>query len=796
MQDKRNQLFFFVLAGLLLLGYFSLRNRIWPPPQKPPQKEGEVAENQPPKEKEPPKPPAPAAKDAPQPRTETDRGKLLELGNDERFFLKVVLDPRGAGVRSVILPQFKQADERGRPTAQPLELVPAEANRLAPSFVLYHFDPRDLNDDRPLDTLGNLEWTVADKQTEGETQYVAFEATIPSGVKITKKYSLKVGEYHLGLEVKLKRTDDSKKDQKFRYQLAGARGLPVEGKWYTNTFRNALIAREQNGNVLRDLQDLRQLSLWRGGNEIRKEPGEMFRYAGVAVQYFASVIVVDNDQASQNFLSRARPTLETWVTKGSVKSIADDGKSFVLTLREPLKDPRDRTKDLTEEEFHVLDAKTASELSNYPVGARVAVTRFTAPSGASVAVALGNEDATQPLWEDDITVRVSTEPIDLKNEVVHKYLLYHGPVKPSLLRHMSGDATVSPDLIDRYVNELHLNTLTDYQSQSWFGTFLKTIGWSWLVISCTNLMHSVLGFLYTFIPNLGLCIIVLTVLVRGLIFPLSRIQALTSLKMQALGPELKKLKEKHKDDNHAFHLAQMELYKKHGIKPLGTCWFLLAQMPILMGLYFSLQESILFRLGSFWPTWIVNLAAPDMLFEWGENIWWISRPQDYGNTLLFIPIYLGPYFNLLPVFAVALMIVQQKMFTPPPADEQQEMQQKLMKYMMVVFGLMFYKVAAGLCIYFIASSLWGLAERRLLPKLKPLSGDISADSLAQKVLGRTEEAKPAAAEGKDRIRGKQGRTKKRQEITPSAKGKGNGSAFQRLREWWQEVLKEAQKKER
>ena len=81
--------------------------------------------------------------------------------------------------------------------------------------------------------------------------------------------------------------------------------------------------------------------------------------------------------------------------------------------------------------------------------------------------------------------------------------------------------------------------------------------------------------------------------------------------------------------------------------------------------------------------------------------------QDYGGFL-----YLGPYFNLLPIIAVALMIVQQKMMTPPPTDEQQEMQQKMMKYMMIFFGLMFYKVAAGLCVYFIASSLWGFAERQ------------------------------------------------------------------------------------
>src|SRR5262249_37091751 len=144
-----------------------------------------------------------------------------------------------------------------------------------------------------------------------------------------------------------------------------------------------------------------------------------------------------------------------------------------------------------------------------------------------------------------------------------------------------------------------------------------------------------------------------------------------------------------------------------------TCWILLLQMPIFMGLYYALQESIVFRLAPFWPTWIVNLAAPDMMIYWGRSIWMISRDADYGGFL-----YLGPYLNLLPLFGVSPMLVQQKLMTPPPTDEQQEMQQKMMKWMMVFMGLMFYKVAAGLCIYFIASSLWGLAERQLLPKAK------------------------------------------------------------------------------
>jgi YidC/Oxa1 family membrane protein insertase len=77
----------------------------------------------------------------------------------------------------------------------------------------------------------------------------------------------------------------------------------------------------------------------------------------------------------------------------------------------------------------------------------------------------------------------------------------------------------------------------------------------------------------------------------------------------------------------------------------------------------------------------------------------------------------------LPIFSIALMLVHQKMFTPPPQDEQQKSQQTIMKYMMIFFGVMFHKIAAGLCIYFIASSIWGLAERQLLPKKKTDTGD-------------------------------------------------------------------------
>ena len=88
----------------------------------------------------------------------------------------------------------------------------------------------------------------------------------------------------------------------------------------------------------------------------------------------------------------------------------------------------------------------------------------------------------------------------------------------------------------RYIDDLNLNTLTDYQSPGWIGSVTGPTGISWMLIQITNVMHWVLWFLhaYLFMPYI-LCIICLTVMVRGMMFPVSRKQALTSLRMQQLG---------------------------------------------------------------------------------------------------------------------------------------------------------------------------------------------------------------------------------------------------------------------
>jgi YidC/Oxa1 family membrane protein insertase len=89
---------------------------------------------------------------------------------------------------------------------------------------------------------------------------------------------------------------------------------------------------------------------------------------------------------------------------------------------------------------------------------------------------------------------------------------------------------------------------------------------------------------------------------------------------------------------------------------------------------------------------------------------------------------LGPYLNILPLVVISLWILQQNLFMPEPSNEQAAMQQKIMKYMMIFMGILFYKVPAGLCIYFIVSTLWGIGERKLIPPPKANLVPVAADT--------------------------------------------------------------------
>jgi len=704
---------------------------------------------------------------------------------DSDFHIEAKLDPQGACVRSLVLNKFQKADlngvlvrdESGEPAT--LDLIPQDEITRAGSFLLYHYSGDSLGE-YPLDTLGKATWEIVagpggkpiqevTREDGAKGVWVTFRSSIRD-IRVEKIFSLYEGEYHLGLEIKVSRESlpGDGKAVPFRYQLTGGRGLPIEGAWYTTIFKNSMIGHEdRKGNFDRDYQDGRALSNALGGYEV-DAPDRFIRYAAVAVQYFTSAIAIDDRQKEDAFIiRRARPTVEVALFKG-VLIDKPEGQLVV------------RGTDGRAQIFWVAPTEAARKAAAELVPQSQVALRYIWESNPEpgsfryVAVDFQNPDQTNALFQDDVTIRVSSAPMELKpgQTANHRYILYHGPAKPSQIQYARGEHKVDPNLISRYSETLKLGTIVDYPSAvgRWF------FGFSWVVIFFTNLIHKVLALMSFVIPSLGLCIIILTVMVRGIMFPMSRKQAIMSLKMQQLAPELKEMQAKLKGDQQAMARAQMELYRKYNINPVGSCWVILLQMPIFMGLYFALQESIRFRLEPFWPTWIHNLAAPDAMFSWGDGIPMISRPADYGSYL-----YFGPSFNLLPLFAMAFMVLQQKWFMPPPTTEEQEMQQKMTMIMTMVMGLMFYRVAAGMCLYFIASSLWSLSERKLLlPKKLPMG--------AQGSNGSVEVLSPQKAAPKEEYSRRKVRTVKDQ-----AAPTGFAAKIQAIKDWYADIQKRASK---
>jgi YidC/Oxa1 family membrane protein insertase len=583
--------------------------------------------------------------------------KQHTLGSDDSR-IKVVFSDRGAAIRNITLNSHEGSD---RQTGQRLA---TDASGKRPRLVLVN-DDEDQNRakqqlSRQFDLLSYrvgilndkeqvpAEWAALPwKQLDGATaEKVSYAVEVPAkNLRITKAFSLEKDKYHVEMEMQFAPIDASKPTT-FSYELSGPQGLPVEG--------------------------LR----WKG-------QGASFRQYVFTTQ--------DADKPTNIF--RTLEGVER-LKKESVTTTLSDPKSRKLFLYGGV-----MIQFFTS--LAVIDHKPG-ELP--PAYIDKVVAEFAGP----------DTDAP-PFYaprQGRIATRFLSAPVTLEKgqPITHKYLLYAGPTKTLLLDYEDG---AKPGLAKTYGEELHLNQLTeatDFPN----GPF-RALGITSLLVRSTNLMHWLLEWLYAVVRNYGIAIILMTVIVRLILFPLSRKQAQNQAKMQeqmkVLRPEMDKIKKLYANDRQQLAMAQMELFKKHNMSPLAGCngcWILFLQMPVFLGLYFALRESIHLRMAGF--LWIDNLAMPDMLFHWGDNF--------LTNISIVDFLYLGPYLHILPIISVSVMYAYQKLMAPPAMDEQQEQQIKMMNYMTLVMGLAFYWVASGLCIYFIVSSLWGMIERKFVKKAK------------------------------------------------------------------------------
>ncbi len=188
--------------------------------------------------------------------------------------------------------------------------------------------------------------------------------------------------------------------------------------------------------------------------------------------------------------------------------------------------------------------------------------------------------------------------------------------------------------------------------------------------------------IYAIVGNWGVAIILVTVLVKLLLYPLANAQYRSFAKMRMLSPKLTALKERYGDDRQAFSQAMMELYKKEKVNPLGGCLPLLLTMPVFIALYWVLMESVELRHAGF-MLWIKDLSVMD------------------------------PYY-VLPVLMGISMWVMQKM--QPASPTMDPMQQKIMQYLPVIMSVFFLWFPSGLVLYWLVNNLLSIAQQTYITK--------------------------------------------------------------------------------
>ncbi|MBW2518089.1 MAG: membrane protein insertase YidC [Deltaproteobacteria bacterium] len=244
-------------------------------------------------------------------------------------------------------------------------------------------------------------------------------------------------------------------------------------------------------------------------------------------------------------------------------------------------------------------------------------------------------------------------------QYIYKYKLFMGPKRIEELKNVGND----------------LHKVVDF---GWFDILAKPCLW------LMNLFYSV-------IPNYGVAIIILTVLVKILLWPLGQKSYKSMSEMKKIQPLMKEIREKYKNDKQRMNQEVMGLYRTYKINPLGGCLPMVVQLPVFFALYRMLYEAIELRHAPFF-LWIDDLAAPDRLFRFDFSIPFMEPP--YG-----IPV--------LTIVMGASMLLQQKM-SPPMGDATQA---KMMMFMPIIFTVIFINFSSGLVLYWLVNNILSIAQQ-------------------------------------------------------------------------------------
>ena len=227
-----------------------------------------------------------------------------------------------------------------------------------------------------------------------------------------------------------------------------------------------------------------------------------------------------------------------------------------------------------------------------------------------------------------------------------------------------------------------MNFGTGFSSFWGVGTFFAK-----LLLSAMNALHDLLGVGY------GWTIVLLTIMLRLLFWPLTKASTLSMKRMQALAPQLNALKEKYKDDAQKLTAKQWELYKENKVNPMSGCLPMLMQMPVFIGFYTMIRSAIELRGASF--LWAADLSKQD--------------------TLFMIPGLNFP-FNLMPLLMGSAMLWQSHL--QPPSPGMDPGQQKMMRWMPAIIIIFLYNYSSGLALYMTVSTVLGVLQTKVTKNIQ------------------------------------------------------------------------------
>ena len=568
----------------------------------------------------------------------------VTLGSTELesdFEFELELNTKGAAVSKATFSEF---NDRHYKNPQPLVILSGvgEVLPMANKEFVFVEQQQQLS-------LNRLNWKSSGRQLEADgSQAADFEAFIKikdtnePTLKLTKTYKIFPGSYMLDINLTIENL--SANEQKVRFNMNGPIGLGREDVGY----------------------DMRKVV----GGFITSEAKVVSSKKSISAMFFSKKVglkksALDYEQALRTGVNvnEARQNMEIGRNlPGNHSSarflwLATTNKYFAAILRPVPADGQDFCDWIKSKTswYYNPDGDAKGKSGDETIGAQLEIDSVTlAPTGQAESVRTYN------------------------------FQLYLGPKDKDLF----------------YKNELYKGL-----------GFVQTI--DFMTCCCPASIISPLAFgilaamkwMYSFIPNYGVVIIILVFLIRIVIHPLTKKSQVSMNKMTKLAPKAEEIKKKYANNKTEMNKQLMAIYKEQGASPVMGFLPMMVQMPVWIALFSAINASIALRGAAFLPFWITDLSAPDALIRFSA----ITLPI-FGKI---------SSLNLLPILMGVAFYLQQKLMpkSAATANSQAAQQQKMMMIMMpIMFPLMLYNRPSGLNLYIMASTFAGVIEQYFIRK--------------------------------------------------------------------------------